>query len=101
MKATNYTDVKNLMIVINFNQPIEVDGVQKIQPVVVDVRGEATTPENAIRHISAKSNVGNPVDTALTGKQIYNAINKTGTGATLANILKTAYIEAINEDVSV
>ena len=99
-KPTTYSTVKNPMIIITFNQPGGIDGIQFI-PAVIEVRMDATTTEGAIRGIVNRVELGNITATPLTNVQIYTQVNKSTTGALISGILKTAFIDALNEDPSV
>lgn len=99
-KVTSYETVKNILIVASFNQPVDVNGVQKYQT-VIEVRADTLITEGAVRGVIAKTTVGTATDIPRTNKQIYNQINSTQTGGILAGILKTAIIDAINENVSI
>jgi len=96
-KDTQYTAIRNLILVVSFNQPGGEMGRQ-IQPVVVECRAEAWTPEGAVRNVSKRLDVGTVVDTPLTDKQIYTKIS--AVSPQLAGVLKDAIIEALNVDPS-
>lgn len=102
MKATNYTDINNLMVVVNFNRETTTEeGEQRFIPAVIEVRADAITEDGAVRSIVETKNVGTLTDEPLTLKQIYTAVNKTTTGALIAGVLKDAVLEAIDSDPSI
>lgn len=92
-RTTTYSDIKNLIIVVSFNRPAGEHG-QQIRPVVV-------ADEGAVRNITSTSEIGALQDAPLTLKQIYTNINKSTVGPILAEVLKTAVLEAISTDVTV
>ena len=96
-KNTQYTETRNLILVISFNQPAGEMGT-KYQPVVIEARCEAWTPEGAVRNVSKRLDVGTVVDTPLTNKQIYTKVS--AVSPQLAGVLKDAIIEALNVDPS-
>ena len=95
-KDTQYTEIRNLLLVVSFNQPLPEE--VKYQPVVIEARCEARTPEGAVRNVSKRLDVGTVVDTPLTDKQIYTRIS--AVSPQLAGVLKDAIIEALNVDPS-
>jgi hypothetical protein len=97
-RTTNYSELRNLLLVVSFNQPTGEHGLD-IQPVQVEARCEAVTTEGAVRNVSTKLNVGAVQDTKLTNKEIYTRVKAFNTP--LANLLKDAILEALNEDISV
>lgn len=99
-KTTQYSEVRNVLIVIGFNEPVNIGETKKYQPVVINTRMDAITTEGAVRGVSGIVNIGEPVDVPLSGRQVYSALNKTQTGSILANALKETYLEAIDEDVT-
>lgn len=98
-KATVYDTITNPLIVISFNQPTMADAGMTYQPIKVEARLEARTTEGAVRNVTSTLNVGAVVQTPLTNSQIYTTLKAINTP--LANLLKTAYTEAISIDISV
>jgi hypothetical protein len=99
-KQTQYDDVKNILLVVRFNEPAGEAG-QKYQPVIIEARCEALTTEGAVRNVVSKTLIGAVQDAPLTLRQIYINVNKTTVGGLLANILKEAILDALNIDPSV
>ncbi len=97
-KSTNYSELRNLLLVISFNQPTGEHG-QEIQPVVIEARTEAVTDEGAVRNVSTKLNIGAVQSTKLTNQEIYTKVK--AFNVPLANLLKDAILEALNENVSI
>ena len=109
MKATNYSKINNLLLVVSFNQPT--DNPLDTQPIKIEARVEAITDEGAVRNVSKTLNVGAVrnvsktlnvgavQNTKLTNKEIYTKVK--AFNAPLANLLKSAILEALNEDVSI
>lgn len=100
-KNTQYTDTKNEMVVITFNREKQTEQGTKYIPAVVEVRVDAITSEGASYGVKKEVEVGTLQDTPLTLKQIYNAVNKTTTGATISGVIKQAFIEAVATDPSI
>lgn len=106
MIATNYTKIKNLMLVINFNQPTQVTEtvddvettVQKFQPIVIQARADTLTDENAVRGIVKELNIGEPVAEELTNEELYKAVY--GISEVLAKALEGVLMDGIAEDLS-
>lgn len=98
MKSTTYSELRNLLLVVSFNQSTGENG-QDIQPIVIEAKCEAITPEGAIRNVSTKLNVGTVQATKLTNKEIHTKVK--AFNVPLANLFKDIMLEALDEDVSV
>jgi len=98
-KATNYSDIRNLQLVVSFNQPVMGENGHEFYPMVVEARADAITTEGAVRNVTKKLEVGAAVDEKLTNKEIYTKVKAFNTP--LANLLKSAVLEALDDDVSV
>jgi hypothetical protein len=61
-KATNYSELRNLLLVVSFNQPTGEHG-QDIQPVVIEARTEAVTVEGACLNVRNLVNIGGSTNT--------------------------------------
>jgi len=83
MKATNYTNIKDLQIKVNFNQQADLGG--KVYPAVITINCNAITTEGGILPIQVSSPIGSATATPLTIQQIYTQVNKTTVGGLLAN----------------
>ncbi len=96
-KQTNYSELRNTLLVISFNQPTGEHG-QDIQPVVIEARTEAITPELAVRNVTNTVKIGEPVQTKLTNEELFKTVY--GISPVLAEALKGVLFEAIEEDMT-
>jgi hypothetical protein len=114
-KPTMYTEIRNLMIVLNFNQQIQVEemksvempdgttqdqmqSVTKYQPIVVDTRADVLTTEGATMGISEKVNVGEPSDTELTHEELYKQLYALSPILAAGNA--AVLLQGVNQDIS-
>ena len=109
-KPTNYTEIKNLLIVLSFNQPIQVEvevpensinthqSVTKYQPIVINTRADVLTVEGAQMGLSENQNVGEPSDVQLTHEQLYAQLY--ALSPVLAAGKAAILLEGIDQDVS-
>ena len=97
MKQTNYSELRNLLLVVSFNQPAGEIGT-KVQPIVIEAHGEAWTPENAVRNVINRVNIGKVIDTELTEEELYKAVY--GLSPVLAEVLQGVLMEGVAKDVS-
>ena len=70
MKQTNYTELKNLLLVVSFNQPTGERG-QEIQPVIIEARAESLTAEGAVLNVKNEVRIGEATIEKLTNEEIY------------------------------
>ena len=96
-KNTTYSELRNTLLVISFNQPTGEHG-QDIQPVVIEARTEAATVEGAIRNVTNTVKVGEVVTEKLTNEEIYKTVY--GISPVLAKALEGVLLDAVAEDVS-
>jgi hypothetical protein len=96
-KNTSYSELRNLLLVVSFNQPTGEMG-QDIQPVVIEARAESLTLEGAVRNVVNKVNIGEPVTEKLTNEEIYKHVY--GISPVLAKALEGVLLDGIEEDVS-
>ena len=96
-KPTNYSELRNLRVLVNFNQPAGYDG-HSFQPVVIEAMAEAWTPEGAVRNVSNTLNLGEVSQALLTSEEIYKQVY--GISEVLAEALKGVLLEGIAQDVS-
>jgi len=96
VKQTNYSKLKNLLLVVSFNQPSGENG-QKVQPIVIEARCNALTDEGAVRNVSTKLNVGVEQTIKLTNKEIYTKVK--AFNSQLGALLKDLVLDALDEDV--
>ena len=96
-KQTSYRELRNLLIVVSFNQPTGEMG-REIQPVVIEARTEAVTDEGAVRNVINKVEIGEPVETKLTNEEIYKTVF--GISEVLAKALEGVLMDGISQDVS-
>ena len=96
-KNTQYTETRNLILVVSFNQP-EGEMGRKYQPVVVECRAEAWTPEGAVRNVVNRMKIGEVTDTPLTNEEVYKAVY--ALSPVLAEVLKGTLLEGVSEDMS-
>ena len=97
MKTTNYLDIRNLLLVVSFNQPTGDHG-ELIQPVVIEARCEAITDEMAVRNVVNTVNIGAVVQTKLTNEEIFKTVF--GISPVLAKALEGVLLDAVAENVS-
>lgn len=97
MKSTQYSELRNTLLVISFNQPTGEMG-REIQPVVIEARTEAITPEGAVRNVTNKVNIGETINTKLTNEELYKTVY--GISEVLAEALKGVLLDAVEEDMS-
>ena len=97
MKSTNYSELRNLLLVVSFNQPTGEHG-QKIQPVVIEARVEAITTEGAVRNVTSKVEIGEPVTEKLTNEEIYKTVYSIS--PVLAKALEGVLMDGVSEDMS-
>lgn len=96
-KVTNYSELRNTLLVISFNQPTGEMG-QQIQPVVIEARTESITTEGAVRNVTNTLNIGTPVEVKLTNEEIFKTVYSLN--PVLAKALEGVLLEAVAEDVS-
>lgn len=96
-KQTQYSELRNTLLVISFNQPTGQNG-QDIQPVVIEARTEAYTDEGACRNVRNIVNIGEVVQTKLTNEELYKTVY--GISEVLAEALKGVLFEAVSEDMA-
>jgi len=99
-KSTQYNEVRNIILVVKFNEP-SLDVGFKYQPVTIEAHCEALTTEKAVRNVINRVLIGTITDTPITLKQIYNNMNKTTVGGILADVLKGALLDALDVDPSI
>ena len=95
-KNTKYSELRNLLLVVSFNQPTE--NPVEIQPVVVEARCEAITDEGAVRNVINTVNIGEVVTEKLTNEELFKTVY--GISPVLAKALEGVLLEGISEDVS-
>lgn len=96
-KQTEYSELRNLLLVVSFNQPTGEHG-QEIQPVVIEARAESLTLEGAVRNVVNKVDIGKPVAVKLTNEELYKTVY--GISPVLAKALEGVLLDGIEEDVS-
>lgn len=96
MKLTNYSELKNIKIVISFNQSAGYSG--EIQPMTIEALAEAWTPEDAVRNISSKLDIGEIANQKISNEEIYKYT--VGISEIVAEVLKNILNEGISEDVT-
>lgn len=94
-KSTNYSELRNLLLVVSFNQ---IRNQGSIQPVVINARAEALTTEGAVRNVNTELKIGYPVEIPLTNEEIYKQVY--GISKVLAEALKGVLLEGINQDAT-
>lgn len=96
-KPTNYSELRNLLLVISFNQPTGEMG-QQIQPVVIEARAEALTTENAVLNVKNEVKIGATVAEKLTNEELFKTVY--GISEVLAKALEGVLLDGIAQDVS-
>jgi hypothetical protein len=97
MKQTNYNELRNLLLVVSFNQPTGQNG-QEIQPVVIEARCESITTEGAVLNVKNEVKIGDVVQTPLTHEELFKTVY--GISPVLAKALEGVLFEGIAQDVS-
>jgi hypothetical protein len=96
-KQTEYSELRNTLLVISFNQRTGANG-QDIQPVVIEARTEAITPEGAVRNVKNQVNIGEIVQEPLNNEELYKLVF--GLSPVLAKALEGVLLDSIEEDMS-
>jgi hypothetical protein len=96
MKNTSYSEMKNQLLVISFNQPVTVDAKEMFQPILIESRGEAWTPEGAVYNVNERQPIGDVTDTKLTSEEIYKLLYSIS--PVLAEMFNRLNISAVDDD---
>lgn len=96
MKSTTYSEMRNQLLVISFNQPTGEHG-QEIQPIVIEARAESVTSEGAVLNVREQQPIGEPTDTKLTSEELYKTLYSVS--PILAEMFNRLTVSAVDEDV--
>ena len=95
-KNTQYEEIKNLMLVVNFNQ---LDSEGKYQPVRIEARADVETTEHkGSCGVNKILNIGSPVNNPLTNKEIYTKVK--AFNSQLGTLIKDLVLDALDEDLN-
>jgi len=96
-KQTTYSELRNVLVVVSFNQPAGMMG-DMYQPVVIEARGGAITTEGAVRNMVNRVKIGEISDSPIINEELYKATY--ALSPVLAEALKGVLLDGVNEDMS-